>query len=865
MFLRRVFNMLFGIDYDIMNNEPDVNANDVNENDVNENCVNENDINENDRERYDYYVYATDNSGSTDGSKIFNAKGLQTLKDFKSIVDNMKRNSEAPLKIVYLHWATECFEVSEKDVRIRYMNRHGRGGGTKPASFIQWIQSNVPVHSANLQLLYIVTDGEISQDSVRDSDAILAKKSFVFDHVIFQAINAHVEDIDMSVASMFLRHSKCRLYRNGELQYNVDLTQQFNYDDVTLNNYFEKKNELASYIKLKFLALPVTDSTVLAEIDKLKNLRSKLLKEYEKMTKPLPSTYGGFESKNRDVFVDAFKQSNYYKMLYVRENRSFNEDVDKLVSTLINYLHNENKSFAFDSLRVTNYYLAAGAHYDDGDFENFYLDMCEYENVKKIDFPDCLLDIESGVPALLLTRTDLLKSLGNNALTKFKQYNECPLYYLKNDEIRRSIEYYYNLESFQMLLEHNIRISPRTRKNFSGALVPLPEFDHYNDWVISMTYFNGKCIPYNKGLMYYVLYKHLLNAEYIDDINVIEYFRQYVVHRIEQTKCPMALTHLPLEPTMTVSLPAALWYCVDISTQLFGRDPIFFTKEKLRMYAHFVDDMLAILRWCSYTDLDVAAITERAELFKTINALKRRGQRSAKLLYILERVFETHDGFLVHKLKNKRAIKMLNYLSIDHTQMIDEQLLERSVDLNDHVLFYALVNEDMALTYNPIVVETMRPKFSYNSTTSYYDLLLRASCSVSANADNDIEIKPNTQGLNIHKILSLYKMYIMFVEQYEYYPTLIAFKEFVRKRCLENNDDKIGIVSENTPIHVEIVHGHFTEAVHFAGDIDAKEFLRRTRNSVNRVNRIMIERHNRIGKKLAEKYVRVAERRVNLM
>ncbi|ACI28816.1 P94 [Agrotis ipsilon multiple nucleopolyhedrovirus] len=883
MFFRRAFNMLFGnsAKYDIMNDD-DVNDNhNVNDNDnhnVNDNNVNDRNVDANnfnncnviehvgvsDTKRYDYYVYASDNSYSTYYSKHYYENALLTLEDFKSIVDNMKCHSKTPAKIVYLQWGSHCYEASEKDVRIHYMKLKGNNGVADPESFIDWIKYNVLKDAAKLQLLYIVTNTKIRQDKVRKIDLGLSYRGFVFNHVIFQAIDARVENIDMSVAAVLIRQSKCKLYRNRVLEYDVDLSDQFNYDDITVDNYYQKKTELTSYIKLKFFNVFVGHYTVLLEINKLKNLRSTLIKEYAKRTESL--VQNNFESKDRRVFINEFKNSDYYKMLYFDNNKSFNKDVDKLISALINYLRAGNKSFEFDSLRVKNYFWTLadarnrGGNDDDDDLENFYNSFdaeFEYENVTKIDFPDS----ESEVPALILTHADLLESLSNNALAKFKQYNVCPLYYLENEEMRLSVEYYYSLESFRMLLKHDIRVSPRTRKNFSGALVPLPQFDDYNDWVLAVTYFNGKCVPYNKGLMYYVLYKHMLNAEHIDDVNVIEYFRQYAVHRIEQTKCPMSLTHLPLEPTMTVSLPAALWYCVDISTQLFGRDPIFFGNERLSAYAHFADDMLAMLRWCGYS-MDVEAISQRAELFRAIIELKRRGQRHAKLLYILEQVFETRDGFLVHKFKNKRAIKKLNYLSIDYTKMIDEHQLEQPINLNDYVLFYDLVNGDDE-PHNPIVVETMRPKFSYNSTTSYYDLLLSSSYSVSANANNDIEIKPNAQNLNIRKILSLYKMYITSVEQHERYPTLAEFKEFVRKKCLEN-DNRIGIVSENTPTDIESVYDHFAEAVHSAGDIDAKEFLRRAQNSINRVDRIVIERKNKISKELAKKYVCVAKRRVNL-
>lgn len=795
----------------------------------------------------EYFVYATDDSGSTDFSQYYNSNGLETLKQFKQEVD---ASGSVAANVKYLHWGSTCREVNEDHVEQRYIKGYANGGGTEPATIIKWIQKHVcSVANAKLKLLYIVTDGLILSEDVDRCSRAMKRQPFVFERVVFHAINHYEKSIDLSVASVFLTNAECTIYCNRKIINSINLAVPYNYDDVTPQNFEEKANDLMSYIKLQFITSNSSDAKVLEEIKKLKSLRDRLM-AYEVSGNQEPI----FGTKNREEFVAIFKSSKYYKSLY-SDVQTFKIKVDKLICTVINYLHNDKKSYDFDALRVEQYCEAIS------NVEEKEVDDIEYGDAQIIEFPDCILDNERGVPAILLTNVNLLSAINDNvSLTKFKKTLEFPLYYMASEDVKQSIEYFYNVETIKSLLEHKISVSPRARKPFTGALVPTPEFDVYNDYVLLKTYFNGKLVPVNKGLMYYVLFKHMTNAEYIN-ADVCEYFRHYVIHRIVNTICPIAFTRQPLEPQMMVSLPAALWYTVDIATELFAKDPIFFAKERLREYTYYAGDMITMLEWCCYT-LDAETIKSRSDTLLTINALKRVQGYDNKLMFLLRLVFEQRHGFIVDAFKNKKEIEKLNLLDIDHTKMIDEKVLSRSVNLNNYAFFYNKMTETK---FNVIDMRTMRPRFVCESDggggeVSFYDHLFKLSRNVSADNNNDIQLEPVTK-LDLRKTVSLYKMYIAYVDTYRCYPLLLDYQEFVCERY-RVRDGKAGIFSWDIIENIAQVHLEYNK---LTTNMSVDEFLSRAKPSINRTQRIVMESDKSLDLELANNFVLSAERRVCLI
>nr|WNA17498.1 p94 [Alphabaculovirus mabrassicae] len=793
----------------------------------------------------DYFIYATDDSGSTTYTDHYNANASQTLTLFE---DEVKRFNSKNAVVKYLHWSTSCREQTRQQVIQRYENsEYAEGGGTWPATIIEWIQTEIcSKTSANLRLLYIVTDGQINSNAVSICQRYMERSPFVFDRVVFHAISADIDDVDLSVASTFLGKSDCTILYNTSVIDQINLAEPYNYEAVTPENFDEKTQEMLSYIKLQFINTNSTDAAALQEIEKLKKMRNRLLMHEE----PKTDMASIFETKNRETFVAAFKNSSYYKTF--DNTYSFKSRVEKNVCTMINYLHNDYKSYSFNALRVKKYCNTVDSVMEED------VDQVNYDNAQTIEFPDCILDDESGVPAILLTHCNLLADINDTVtLTKFKKTITCPLHYMRNKDVKESIEYFYNVNTLKSLLEHDVTISPRSRRPFTGALVPSAEFDAYNDFVLLSTYFNGKKVPVNKGLMYYVLYKHMTNAEYINS-EVREYFRKYVIHRISTTLCPISLSLQPLEPQIMVSLPAALWYCVDISTELFANDLIHFGKERLREYAYYANDMITMLKWCSYT-LDEEPIKSRADILLTINALKRIQGYTNKLQFIFKQIFQEEQGFFVNVIKNKKNIIKLNLIDVDHTQMVDTKMLDRAVDLNEFAYFYNKT-ANVALNSSVIDPRTMRPRFVCASNVSFYEDLLKLSCNVSADNNYNVQIEPATK-LSLRKTVSLYKMYIKYVEEYQCYPSLLDYQEYVCEHY-RVRDNKIGVFNTNILNNIAAVYLEYST---LTTNMSVDEFLMKAKLSVNREQRIVTETDNTWKTDDIKQFITDAEQRVGLM
>nr|WRQ96531.1 p94 [Mamestra configurata nucleopolyhedrovirus A] len=792
----------------------------------------------------DYFVYATDDSGSTIYTGHYNANAPETLALFENEVKQFNSKNAV---VKYLHWGTTCREQTRQQVIQRYKNNeYAEGGGTSPETIIYWIQTKICSNaSANLRLLYIVTDGQINSSAVSICQRYMKRCPFVFDRVVFHAISADINYVDLSVASTFLGKNNCSILYNTSVIDQINPAEPYDYDAVTPENFEEKTQEMLSYIKLQFINTKSTDAAVLQEIEKLKKMRNRLFMHEE----PKADMASIFETKNRATFVAAFKDSSCYNTFV--NTYSFMSQVDKVVCTMINYLHNDHKSYSFDALRVKQYCNTVGSVSEED------VDQVTYESAQIIEFPDCILDDESGVPAILLTHCNLLADINDTVtLTKFKKNIEFPLHYMSNKDVKESIEYFYNVNTLKSLLEHDVTISPWSRRPFTGALVPSAEFDAYNDYVLLSTYFNGKKVPVNKGLMYYVLYKHMINAEYINS-DVCEYFRKYVLHRISKTLCPISFTLQPLEPQMMVSLPAALWYCVDISTELFANDPLHFGKERLREYAYYANDMITMLKWCSYT-LDEEAIKTRADILLTINALKRIQKYSNKLQFIFKLIFKEEQGFFLNVIKNKKHIYKLNLLDVGHNQMVDKEKLKRAVDLNEFAYFYNKT-ANVAVNSSVIDLRTMRPRFVCAGNVSFYENLLKLSCNVSADNNYNIQIEPATK-LNLHKTVSLYKMYINFVNEYQRFPSLSDYQEFVCERY-RVRDNKIGIFNANIINNIAAVYSEYST---LTTNMSVYEFLMKTKVSVNREQRIVVETDNTWNTYDIKQFITEAEQRVTL-
>ncbi|XP_052742297.1 uncharacterized protein LOC112055535 [Bicyclus anynana] len=635
-----------------------------------------------------YFIYAKDYSASTEHDDHYHTNGLKTLEQFIIDVEEIKnevaKSEDPPIesRIIYLHWGYKCEEVDEETTRTAYLQQQGNGPDTLPEKIIDWLKVNYDICSkkSTIKLLYIITDGRVYETSVKK--CFKSNKYMHYEKVVFHAFNEDRNEIDISVASSFFK-SQCIVYCNNELYDDTDISEEFDYEKINVENFVSEKNNLRSYVKLKFLKKNKNDARVLNEIDKLKKLRVRLFDELSSKTKV------DLAKKDRNKFISAFVCTDWYQNLTsVDEIGNAKVDIEKAISATINYLNSENRSFKFDALKFNRNFNTIVE-------EEPIVDV-NFTAEQEIAFPDIICNDETGIPVVILTYVDLLEKIifhGQHerekidpaSFSKFKKTMECPLFLVNDKDISESIGYFYTLNVYKQFLANNIRNEPRTRKPFCGGLVltDTVQYDYYNDYILSATFFDSKKVKFNVGLFYYVLFKNCENKEWMDR-NVVEQFKKYAMRRVSETVCKIGLSSLPLDPQENSSLLTALWYCVDLSSCIFKDDPENFTHERMRMFYGVSHCMIEILEYFEY-DLDMESIKRRREIISHVMTLKRIDKDSDKVYYLLKKIFKTVDDFLVSEIEKPFNLYKLNYLKLNHKNMLNDDVINETVHLNDYV------------------------------------------------------------------------------------------------------------------------------------------------------------------------------------
>ncbi|AEE09601.1 conserved hypothetical protein [Cotesia vestalis bracovirus] len=232
--------------------------------------------------------------------------------------------------------------------REAYINLDADFDGTKPESIIKYLKKIcVGDENNKIKLLYIVTDGVIDKDSALKCSKL--NKDMHYETVVFHVLNENLKKIDLSVATSFFK-SRCVMYRNGKLFDHADISKEFDYDKVNIYNFLAERNQLRSYVKLKFINKSHQDEDASEEIKKLSNLKDRLLDElsWEKVSKGYKLVY--LETKDRNLFLRKIVNTNWYEILnatvYADEF-----DIEKSMSALINYIVSNVGSYSFDVLK----------------------------------------------------------------------------------------------------------------------------------------------------------------------------------------------------------------------------------------------------------------------------------------------------------------------------------------------------------------------------------------------------------------------------------------------------------------------------------------------------------------------------------
>jgi len=513
--------------------------------------------------------------------------------------------------------------------------------------------------------------------------------------------------------------------------------------------------------------------------------------------------------------------------------------IDKNISTLINYINNESKSYSFNALKFQQNY----GHYVQE--KAITEEDLQFTADVKIEFPDILLDEEEGVPVVILTKLNLLEALIfkdqlNTSFSKFKSTMECPLFLLGNNELSQSIGYYYNLNAFKQLLDHHNFTEPRTRKPFCGGLVltDTDRFDAYNDYVISATYFDGKKVNYNSGLFYYVLWKLCTSKEWMDK-NVVDQFFKYVKRRIETTTCKIGLSSFPMDPQMNTSLLTALWYCVDLSSEIFKNDKTNYAHERLRQYHGIAKDMIFILTQFNY-DLQMDSIDKRLNIIGHVMALKRMHSVQEKKYFILSRIFKTVDGFITNTLERPQDIYKLNYVKLYHKGMLPDSVMNDEVNsLEDYVLFLNQPIKNLQDTDGvEICKDTFRPYFVVDGKAFYAKALKTMQEVVIEYEGNNMCISyVPLNRYSCEKVLSLYKLYTDCVADNTGYPTLEDYTGYILKKK-KFSGSKVVVFPFDIHQSIREVYDQYQTVI---ANVDVDTFIKTCKLNVARIDRIKQE------------------------
>ncbi|KAJ8712971.1 hypothetical protein PYW08_008275 [Mythimna loreyi] len=794
-----------------------------------------------------YYIYAKDYSISTEGVIYYHKNGLTTLEQFKSDVNHINSAStDKESRIVYLHWGNRCEEVDETEALKAYRDRDGRGTNTLPETIIEWIQANVNTNEDNIKLMYIITDGQINR---RSFDKCLAlNENINYDKVVFHALSENLNCIDLSVTASFIK-SQCTIYRNNVLFDETDISKEFDYDKITADNFATEKESLKSYIKFKFLTSAKNNAKSLAEIEKLKNLKNRLMKT--KSIENFPDTM------DRDTFLIEFKNTNWYKS-FSNPSYDLNVDIEKSITTLINYIVCENKSYGFDALKFDSTFS--------NEVPEELIEDISFTAEQEIEFPDIILADEKGIPVILCTELNLLEKLifqsseSTASFSKFNTMMECPLFLLEDPDLNDSLGYFYTLTVYKQLLEQDTKLEPRTRRPFHGGLVLVDtdDFDRYNDYILSATYFNFKKVKYNIGLFYFVLWKICEKKQWMDE-NVVAQFKKYALRRVCATKCKIGLSSLPLDPQVNCSLPIALWYCVEMSTIIFKDDPERYSHERLRMYYGIAHIMVEILIYLDYK-LDLDTIHKRKDLIRHVMILKKIPSQKDKVLYMVEKIFKKVNGYLVSEIANSENMKKLNYLKLKHKEMLRDDVIAEEVNLEEYVFFL----HDTPEAVIPICEKTYRPFFMIGQNESFYIKLYKDTNQVvvnNINGETVLTYRPINQ-LEFSKILSCYNLYLHFVNDNVKFPTLEEYREYILKKK-KFKGDLVTIFPVNVCSKIDEA---FVGYESLTKDINVEDFVKITNKYVNRIERIKGEaKVNFESDREINEFITKEEHRVNLV
>ena len=300
-----------------------------------------------------YFIYAQDSSFSTFNYTHYETNGLKTVDQFKTDVEDIKKEQllagepSTESKIVYLHWGDDCREVDEEKTRMAFLELRRERVNAEPEWIIRFLKEKYIVDANDkIKLLYIITHSTISNESVKK--CIELNQDMHYEMVVFHAFNEEPENVDLSIAASFFK-SRCIVYRNGELCDSADISKEFDYDKINDDNFAATKDQLKSYIKLKFINKHSWEIVSAREVSKLRKFRQRLFRELSSKQPVCQYFIEDLKVKERKKNMMTYDLEKFVRVSIAKFEML--HDVEKSIAVLMKYIKNNQKSYAFDVLK----------------------------------------------------------------------------------------------------------------------------------------------------------------------------------------------------------------------------------------------------------------------------------------------------------------------------------------------------------------------------------------------------------------------------------------------------------------------------------------------------------------------------------
>ncbi|QNV47825.1 p94 [Alphabaculovirus altersperidaniae] len=645
--------------------------------------------------------------------------------------------------------------------------------------------------------------------------------------------------------------------------FDEDNEKFFDFESVTVQSLYREKKKIVAYLKSKYLNVSDKEVDVDEEIRNILKMRNRLLMGKSSFNAPLSIEVEVVTEINwfvTDLYkIEFFKHKNNIPHSYLYP------DVNAFAGTLIDFMRDRSESFDFNRVYADKFNRNISKRQPQR-IETKTLN--DYPIAKKLNFIDRYNERRDAKKVAVTLNVDIVKnfikdSIDNNLMetlefpfilfdmNKLDSYdaslnNNRP----KNRAASRAaaaaasgdIQLAGNYSLMKNLLNgKSIDVDNNNNNDDDNKrkliLVLSPKFNKCNDYLIYKLLFDGRRVPVNMGLVYYVLYAIANKVICEKSKKYSSKFKSYMFRRILATKCSIGLTTSEFFPQIRVPLLNAVFYSYFVSTRMFQNHPVHFYQERLKELFPYANSFYEILSlYCDYEEtaaygflLRKFAATQRPEIIRWYESVDNDVRRVIKSSFV-----KSDRGYMIRSFEFDKPVNML------------KKVFNFPVHLNKYVHSYYSFYLDVGK--ETIDRRTMRPRFvickTPEKTTTYYDMLMLTG--MDSYLENDgffvyrcIKNLKNVK-LDISKVVSFYKLYQNCVMKYKKFPTIDEYHLYVYDRCTRRKDDKICFFDENIVKNIDSVYDNYTDFIK-TNNVGVTRFICAIQESERLVDRIRIE------------------------